>query len=171
MPNLTSHHLLPPFPDDIETAPLVSVSFKDLEHRDANASTALFKACKELGFFYLDLFGSELGEKIIEESEDPNQRGDNTINYRCEYASSVAHVTVPSLKHVFKLELSPHLDNNNNNGDGPVRIFAITFNNYQARKDVEALPSPGELRLPQRRLSISDSSMKTNCSDFTQGCK
>lgn len=46
----------------------------------------------------------------------------------CEYASSVAHVTVPSLKHVFKLELSPHLDNNNNNGGEPVRIFAITFN-------------------------------------------
>jgi hypothetical protein len=46
----------------------------------------------------------------------------------CEYASSIAHVTVPSLKHVFKLEHSPHLDSNNNNGDEPVRIFAITFN-------------------------------------------
>jgi isopenicillin N synthase-like dioxygenase len=72
MPPLTSHHLLPAFPDDIKTAPLVSVSFKDLENNDSNASTALFKACKELGFFYLDLFGSELGEKIVGESEKLN---------------------------------------------------------------------------------------------------
>lgn len=50
----------------------MSVSFKDLEGSDANASAALFKACKELGFFYLDLFGSELGEKIIEEAENLN---------------------------------------------------------------------------------------------------
>jgi hypothetical protein len=72
MPPLTSHHLLPPFPDNIKTAPLASVSFKDLENYDADASTALFKACKDLGFFYLDLFGSELGEKIIGESETLN---------------------------------------------------------------------------------------------------
>jgi hypothetical protein len=32
----------------------------------------------------------------------------------CEYASSVAHMTVPSLKRIFKLELPHHLDNNNN---------------------------------------------------------
>jgi isopenicillin N synthase-like dioxygenase len=72
MQPLTSHHLLPQFPEDIKTAPLVSVSFKDLEDSDANASTALFKACKELGFFYLDLFGSELGETIIKEAEKLN---------------------------------------------------------------------------------------------------
>ena len=72
MPPLTSHHLLPAFPDDIKTAPLVSVSFKDLENNESNASTALFEACKELGFFYLDLFGSELGEKIVQESEKLN---------------------------------------------------------------------------------------------------
>jgi hypothetical protein len=72
MPPLTSHHLLPPFPDDIKTAPLVSVPFKDLENNDSNASATLFKACKELGFFYLDLFGSELGEKIIKEAEKLN---------------------------------------------------------------------------------------------------
>lgn len=69
MQPLTSHHLLPQFPEDIKTAPLVSVSFRDLERSDTNASAALFKACKELGFFYLDLFGSELGGKIIKEAE------------------------------------------------------------------------------------------------------
>lgn len=72
MQPLTSHHLLPSFPDDIKTAPLVSVKFEDLEHGDRDASAALLKACKELGFFYLDLLGSELGEKIVAEAERLN---------------------------------------------------------------------------------------------------
>lgn len=73
MQPLTSHHLLPPFPDDIKTAPLVSVKFEDLEKGDAEASAAFFKACKELGFFYLDLLGSKLGESIVAEAEKLNK--------------------------------------------------------------------------------------------------
>jgi hypothetical protein len=73
MQPLTSHHLLPPFPNDIKTAPLVSVKFADLEKGGRDASAAFFKACKELGFLYLDLFGSELGEKIIAEAEKLNE--------------------------------------------------------------------------------------------------
>lgn len=73
MQPLTSHHLLPPFPKDIRTAPLVSVSFKALEKGDGEASAAFFQACKELGFFYLDLFGSELGEIIVAEAEKLNK--------------------------------------------------------------------------------------------------
>jgi hypothetical protein len=72
MQPLTSHHLLPLFPDEIETAPLVSVRFKDLEQGDKDASAALFKSCKELGFLYLNLFDSELGEKIVAEAERLN---------------------------------------------------------------------------------------------------
>lgn len=73
MQPLTSHHLLPPFPDSIKTAPLVSVSFESLEKGDGEASATFFKACKELGFFYLDLVGSELGENIIAEAEKLNR--------------------------------------------------------------------------------------------------
>jgi isopenicillin N synthase-like dioxygenase len=73
MQPLTSHHLLPPFPNDINTAPLVSVKFADLEKSDPDASAAFFKACKELGFLYLDLSGSELGEKIIADAEKLNE--------------------------------------------------------------------------------------------------
>lgn len=73
MQPLTSHHLLPPFPDDIKTAPLVSVKFEDLEKGNSEASAAFFKACKELGFFYLDLLGSELGESIVAEAEELNK--------------------------------------------------------------------------------------------------
>ena len=72
MESLTSHHLLPPFADGIKTAPLVSVSFVKLQVGDSEESNAFFKACKELGFFYLDLLGSDLGEKIIAEAERLN---------------------------------------------------------------------------------------------------
>ncbi|WWC85152.1 uncharacterized protein L201_000009 [Kwoniella dendrophila CBS 6074] len=73
MAHLTSHHTLPPFPDDIETAPLVSVSFSKLENNDDQASEDFFKASKELGFFYLDFLGSELGETIVKEAEQLNK--------------------------------------------------------------------------------------------------
>lgn len=72
MEHLTSHHLLPPFAGGIKTAPLVSVSFAKLQSGDSEESNAFFKACKELGFFYLDLVGSDLGEKIIAEAEQLN---------------------------------------------------------------------------------------------------
>jgi isopenicillin N synthase-like dioxygenase len=72
MTPVTSHHLLPPFAEGIKTAPLVSVPFAKLETGDKEARDAFFKACKELGFFYLDLVGSELGETIVEAAEKLN---------------------------------------------------------------------------------------------------
>lgn len=69
----TCHHLLPPFAEGLQTAPLVSVSFAKLESGDKETSEAFVKACKELGFFYLDMFGSELGEKIVADAEKLNE--------------------------------------------------------------------------------------------------
>ena len=69
----TSHSILPPFAEGLSTAPLVSISFAKLESGDQETSEAFFKACKELGFFYLDMFGSELGEQIVTESEKLNE--------------------------------------------------------------------------------------------------
>ncbi|KAK8865567.1 hypothetical protein IAR55_000711 [Kwoniella newhampshirensis] len=73
MSSLTSHHALPPFPDNVTSAPLVSVSLAKLEAGDEGASKAFFTACKELGFFYLDMLGSTLGEKIVAEAEELNK--------------------------------------------------------------------------------------------------
>lgn len=69
MPLKTCHHLLPPFPEDITTAPLVSISLAKLEASDAAESSAFFDACKKLGFFYMDMSGSSLGEKIVSGAE------------------------------------------------------------------------------------------------------
>ena len=67
------HSSLPAFAEGLSTAPLVSISFAKLESGDQETSEAFFKACKELGFFYLDMFGSELGEQIVTESEKLNE--------------------------------------------------------------------------------------------------
>lgn len=73
MQPLTLHHLLPPFPDNIEIAPLVSVKFETLSRDDQEEIATFFRACKELGFFYLDLLGSEIGETIVAEAERLNK--------------------------------------------------------------------------------------------------
>ncbi|KAK5683915.1 hypothetical protein LTS10_003778 [Elasticomyces elasticus] len=65
----TSHHLYPPFPSDIPTAPLVSVSLAKLEASDGKESQAFFDACKSLGFFYLDTSDSPLGNELVSEAE------------------------------------------------------------------------------------------------------
>jgi len=65
----TCHHEYPPFPDDIKTAPLVSVSLAKLENNDAVESTAFFEASKNLGFFYMNMEGSKLGDSLVSEAE------------------------------------------------------------------------------------------------------
>ena len=67
----TSHHLYPPFSEDIETAPLKFISLAKLEAGDENESKAFFEATKNLGFFYLklDTDRSYNGEKIVDIAE------------------------------------------------------------------------------------------------------
>ena len=65
----TTHHLYPPFPDNITTAPLKFISLSKLEAGDEDESKAFFEASKNLGFFYMKLEGSSLGERIVDEAE------------------------------------------------------------------------------------------------------
>jgi hypothetical protein len=46
---------LPPFPDDVPTAPLFRLSLKKLLDHDQDEEDRLWQACCDLGFFYLDL--------------------------------------------------------------------------------------------------------------------
>ena len=46
---------LPPFPDNIPTAPLLRISLKKLLDQDVSEMDQVWKASQELGFFYLDL--------------------------------------------------------------------------------------------------------------------
>lgn len=49
---------LPPFPEDVPTAPLLRISLSKLNQGDLEETGKLWKACCELGFFYLDLRGA-----------------------------------------------------------------------------------------------------------------
>lgn len=57
-----------PFPTSIPTAPLLRLSLSALRS-DPAESARLFQACKDLGFFYLDLQGDELGQELLRESD------------------------------------------------------------------------------------------------------
>jgi isopenicillin N synthase-like dioxygenase len=46
---------LPPFPDDVPTAPLLRLSYARLVARDQLELERFYRACEDIGFFYLDL--------------------------------------------------------------------------------------------------------------------
>jgi isopenicillin N synthase-like dioxygenase len=54
-PNRSSFPNLPPFPDNVPTAPLLRISLLKLLQDDQEEQERCWKACCELGFFYLDL--------------------------------------------------------------------------------------------------------------------
>jgi isopenicillin N synthase-like dioxygenase len=54
------------FPDDVPTAPLLTLSFDKLAARDPEETPRLLAASLDTGFFYLDLRNSEDGESILE---------------------------------------------------------------------------------------------------------
>ncbi|PQE08494.1 Oxoglutarate iron-dependent dioxygenase protein [Rutstroemia sp. NJR-2017a BBW] len=63
-----SFRRLPPFPDDMPTAPLHRLSLSALR-KTVVESEALFAASKNLGFFYLDLRDDDLGNALIQGSD------------------------------------------------------------------------------------------------------
>ena len=55
---------LPPFPEDVPTAPLLRISLSKLVQGDQKEIDKLWEACCELGFFYLDLRGASIDQNI-----------------------------------------------------------------------------------------------------------
>jgi hypothetical protein len=50
---------LPPFPDNVSTAPLLRISLEKLLNHDDEEHNRCWQACCDLGFFYLDLRTSQ----------------------------------------------------------------------------------------------------------------
>jgi len=65
----TCHSSYPPFDPSVETAPLVSIKLADLEAGKPETSAAFWEAAQGLGFFYMDMFDSALGEKVVQGAE------------------------------------------------------------------------------------------------------
>ncbi|KAF3035683.1 hypothetical protein E8E12_005279 [Didymella heteroderae] len=60
---------LPPFPDNVPTAPLLRISLSKLLASDADEQQRCWRACQELGFFYLDLRGND-GEMLLGDADN-----------------------------------------------------------------------------------------------------
>ncbi|KAJ8129509.1 hypothetical protein O1611_g4121 [Lasiodiplodia mahajangana] len=58
---------IPPFPLDVPTAVLTTITLERLRSRDDEAEKDLLRACKEFGFFLLDLRGDDTGKVLIQE--------------------------------------------------------------------------------------------------------
>ncbi|KJZ80515.1 hypothetical protein HIM_00365 [Hirsutella minnesotensis 3608] len=58
---------IPAFPEDVPLMEMKTVSLASLHAGDSEAVERMFEACKELGFFLLDLHGDDLGDKMVEE--------------------------------------------------------------------------------------------------------
>ncbi|CRG88354.1 hypothetical protein PISL3812_05384 [Talaromyces islandicus] len=56
---------IPPFPDDIPTVSMNTVSLAGLRENDTKAAEQVLAACKKLGFFFLDLRGDSMGDVMI----------------------------------------------------------------------------------------------------------
>ena len=54
----------PPFPEGFETVELQTISLKKLLDRDHAEQDHVFEACKDRGFFYLELPGCAPGDTI-----------------------------------------------------------------------------------------------------------
>ncbi|KAK5134193.1 hypothetical protein LTR08_006853 [Meristemomyces frigidus] len=71
---------LPPFPDDVPTAPLLRLSLKKLLNRDPEEESNLWRACCDVGFFYLDLRdGSPSKRDSFHEDGDGELNGDGLL--------------------------------------------------------------------------------------------
>ncbi|KAL6714194.1 hypothetical protein ACLMJK_008689 [Lecanora helva] len=65
MSRVEAFNNIPPFPQDVPSIPLATLSLVKLITGDASESTQLFEACRETGFFLLDLRRCEQGEDLL----------------------------------------------------------------------------------------------------------
>jgi isopenicillin N synthase-like dioxygenase len=56
----------PPFPDDVPTADVPSISLGKLVSGDAAHSRELFEICRTVGFFLLDLTDDASGQAVLQ---------------------------------------------------------------------------------------------------------
>lgn len=75
---------LPPFPDNVPTAPLLRLSFGKLLAGDIAEYERLFEASVDIGFFYLDLQDAEQGMSLLGDADDLFQVGEKLFDLPLE---------------------------------------------------------------------------------------
>ncbi|CAI7634726.1 unnamed protein product [Penicillium discolor] len=75
---------IPPFPDDVSTAPLLRLSSGKLLEGDPTEHKRLFQASTDIGFFYLDLSDSDQGSSLLGDADDLFQVGERLFELSLE---------------------------------------------------------------------------------------
>ncbi|KAJ5932214.1 hypothetical protein N7516_006703 [Penicillium verrucosum] len=75
---------IPPFPEDVSTAPLLRLSSEKLLEGDPAEHRRLFQASTEIGFFYLDLSDSDQGSSLLGDADDLFQVGEKLFELSLE---------------------------------------------------------------------------------------
>lgn len=75
---------IPPFPDDVSTAPLLRLSSGKLLEGDPTEHKRLFQASTDIGFFYLDLSDSDQGPSLLGDADDLFQVGERLFELSLE---------------------------------------------------------------------------------------
>ena len=65
MSSLARFNDCPAFPSDVRVANIPQVSLEKLANGDQQETETLFKACREYGFFLLDLYSSQDREELL----------------------------------------------------------------------------------------------------------
>ncbi|KAL8947580.1 MAG: hypothetical protein Q9222_006158, partial [Ikaeria aurantiellina] len=69
MPTQKQFNKVPPFPSDVPVIDLERLGFAKLLANDHNESQKLFEACRETGFFLIDLRGCDEGKTMLKHAE------------------------------------------------------------------------------------------------------
>lgn len=82
---------VPPFPEDVATMPMRTISLADLQSGAQNTAQEVLLACQDLGFFLLDLQGDELGDRMIGEVDELFSVGKEIMNLPDEEKQEYLH--------------------------------------------------------------------------------
>lgn len=97
-PSATSDELFRyPFPKDVPVISLRCISLAKLRQHDSEEIEQLWEACKDSGFFYLDLQTSEEGKELARGAETVYQAGKgfftaNTVAEKSQFKLSPGHL-------------------------------------------------------------------------------
>ena len=86
----TSLDDLPPFPDNVPTAPIASILLTKLLADDEEEGKRVLEACQTHGFFYLDMRDAPEGEALIEEAEQLREVATKAFDHPLEEKTKYA---------------------------------------------------------------------------------
>lgn len=86
----TSLDELPPFPEDVPTAPIAAISLPKLLANDDAECQRVLQACQGHGFFYLDMRDCSEGEALLDEAEQLHEVAKGAFDHPFEEKNKYA---------------------------------------------------------------------------------